>query len=95
MLDRIKGSGFFISKYITGYAIDSDENSDGKIDVRFGALNQQGGENRLNVAITRAKREIIITCSSDPYNIYVDKVKNEGARRLKDYSCYAKAKALH
>jgi hypothetical protein len=39
MLDRIKGSGFFISKYITGYAIDSDENSDGKIDVRFGALN--------------------------------------------------------
>ena len=58
--------------------------------MNFGALNQVGGENRLNVAVTRARKEIIIVCSFDPNKIKVDE-KNTGSRRLRDYLVYAKA----
>lgn len=60
------------------------------ISVRFGALNQIGGENRLNVVVTRARKEIIIVCSFDPNKIKVDE-ENTGSKRLRDYLMYAKA----
>ena len=34
--------------------------------LNFGPLNQQGGEKRLNVAVTRAKRQFVVVSSFDP-----------------------------
>jgi very-short-patch-repair endonuclease len=58
--------------------------------MHFGTLNQEGGENRLNVTITRARQEIAIICSIEPDELKTDNAKNNGPKRLKDYLQYAK-----
>lgn len=68
-----------------GYA----QNEDGKIVRNFGWLNQDGGENRLNVAISRAKRKITIVASIFPEELYVDDLKNDGPKLFRKYLDYA------
>ena len=63
----------------------------GKLKSRFGLLNQHGGENRLNVAISRARRQVFIFCSFDPAMLNVDESINEGPKRFKQYLQFAKA----
>ena len=70
-----------------GYA----ENEDGKVVKNFGWLSQRGGENRLNVAISRAKNQIVIVSSIDPSDLDVENCKNEGPAILKKYLAYAAA----
>lgn len=57
----------------------------------FGAISRAGGENRLNVAFTRARREMHILCSFDPNEVPVQTLKNRGPRILMRYLAYAKA----
>ncbi len=56
----------------------------GKIYENYGPLNQQGGERRLNVAVTRARRELVVFASVRP-----DQVANRtaaiGARHLRAF----------
>ena len=61
----------------------------GKVVRNFGWLNQQGGENRLNVAISRAKKKIYIVTSITPAELKVDDLKNEGPKIFKKYLEYA------
>lgn len=61
----------------------------GRMFMRFGPLGHQGGERRLNVAITRAKHNIKLVGSIMPYDIDLGKTKSEGIRMLKDYIEYA------
>jgi hypothetical protein len=49
-----------------------------------------GGENRLNVAVTRAREKIILICSIQPEQLRIDEVKNEGPRLLKKYLEFAR-----
>ena len=51
--------------------------------MQFGSLNTAGGENRLNVAITRAREKIILVTSIWPEQLKVDDIKNEGPRLLR------------
>lgn len=53
-------------------------------------LNQKGGENRLNVAISRAKRKVHVVASFLPDELQVEDTKNDGPRILKKYLQYAK-----
>ncbi len=64
-----------------------DEN--GKVRVQFGSLNTEGGENRLNVAITRAKEKVIVISSLMPQELHVEDTKNEGPKLLRKYLEYA------
>jgi len=57
--------------------------------MQFGSLNLEGGENRLNVAITRAREKIYLVCSIHPTQLKVDDVKNPGPKLLKKYLEYA------
>lgn len=57
----------------------------------FGSLSQKGGENRLNVAISRAISKIEIVCSVDPEKDLSPSGLNAGPKIFKDYLCYAKA----
>lgn len=68
-----------------GYAPDRG----GKMAMQFGLLNQQGGENRLNVAVTRARRRISLVCSILPSQLKVDDTKHEGPKLLRAYLEYA------
>ncbi len=68
-----------------GYAKDQG----GKLRMHFGSLNMQKGENRLNVAITRARESITLVSSISPVELKVDQTANDGPKLLKKYLEYA------
>ncbi len=61
----------------------------GKMLMNFGPINQSGGERRLNVAFSRAKRHMAVVSSIRSPAITND--YNDGARCLKNYLRYAEA----
>ena len=56
--------------------------------ARFGPLGQEGGERRLNVAVSRAKRECIVVSSFTPNLLSVANTKNEGPKLFKAFLEY-------
>ncbi|MBQ7333255.1 MAG: DUF4011 domain-containing protein [Clostridia bacterium] len=86
-LENVQGDERDIIIFSIGYA----ENEDGRIYTSFGSLSAEGGENRLNVAITRAKSKIIVVTSIEPEALRVDSSKNLGPKLLKKYLMYARA----
>lgn len=65
------------------------KNSQGRMYMRFGPLGHQGGERRLNVAITRAKRNIKLVGSIWPEDIDLSKTRSEGVKMLRSYILFA------
>jgi predicted DNA-binding WGR domain protein len=62
---------------------------DGRMLMNFGPINQGGGEKRLNVAFSRAKKHMAVVSSvhyTDIKNVY-----NDGANSLRNYLQYAAA----
>ena len=84
-IESVQGDERDIIIFSVGYA----KNDSGRIAQRFGWLNNQGGENRLNVAISRARRKIHIVTSFLPEELDVSGAKNDGPRFLKRYLEYA------
>lgn len=66
-----------------------DEN--GRFALNFGPLNREGGERRLNVAITRAKQSLDIVSSIRSEDIDLSGTRSAGARLLKQYLAFAEA----
>lgn len=71
------------------FSICYGKNSQGRMFMRFGPLGHQGGERRLNVAITRAKYNVKLVGSIQPEDIDLDKTKSEGVRMLRSYIEFA------
>ncbi|MBO3699147.1 AAA domain-containing protein [Roseivirga sp. E12] len=84
-IENVQGDERDIIIFSTAYA----PNASGKLSAQFGSLNQIGGENRLNVAVTRAKEKVIVVTSILPEELKVDHVKNDGPKLLKSYLQYA------
>lgn len=61
----------------------------GKMRMNFGPINRTGGEKRLNVIFSRARRHMVIVSSIRSTAITND--YNDGARCLKDFLEYAEA----
>ena len=61
----------------------------GKLNINFGLLSLYKGENRLNVAISRARKKVTIVSSILPQQLNVEHVKNDGAKLFKEYLQYA------
>lgn len=80
-IENVQGDERDIIIFSVGYG----PNKDGKILAQFGSLNQAGGENRLNVAITRAREKIIVVASIWPEQLNVDEAKNAGPKLLRQY----------
>lgn len=55
----------------------------------FGPLNKDGGERRLNVAITRATTEVMVFASFDASMIDLTRTKSNAVEDLKNYIDYA------
>ena len=70
-----------------GYA----RNEYGRVVAHFGSLSVEGGENRLNVAITRAKEKIYVVTSIEPEELMVEGSKNAGPKIFKSYLQYVRA----
>lgn len=62
---------------------------DGKMLMNFGPINKSGGEKRLNVAFSRAKRQMALVSSAKHTDIRNE--YNDGANCLKNYLRYAAA----
>ena len=56
----------------------------------FGSLSTLGGENRLNVAVTRAREKVIVVTSILPEQLSTEHSRNQGPRLLQQYLEYAK-----
>ena len=63
--------------------------SDGRFIQNFGPLNREGGERRLNVAITRAKKNVQLVSSIRHADINLSGTKSVGVKLLRDYLNYA------
>lgn len=57
--------------------------------INFGPLSREKGERRLNVAVSRAKEEMIVFSSCRSNDIRSGVSKNEGAEYLKQFLLYA------
>lgn len=88
-LENVQGDERDIIIFCIGYA----QNEFGKVVSHFGPLNTEGGENRLNVAITRAKQKIYVVTSIEPEELNVEGTKNAGPKILKKYLQYVRAVA--
>ena len=86
-IESVQGDERDIIIFSVGYA----KNEEGRFMQRFGWLNMQGGENRLNVAISRAKKKIYIVNSFEPEELQVESLKCEGPKILQKYLKYARA----
>ena len=89
-LENVQGDERDIIIFSIGYA----PNAEGRIYTNFGSLSAEGGENRLNVAITRAKSKIIVVTSIEPEALKIEGSKNSGPKLLKKYLEYARAVSL-
>lgn len=61
----------------------------GRVLHRFGPLNLEGGERRLNVAITRARRRMTVVSSLVAEDLDPTRLKARGAQMLRDFLAYA------
>ena len=62
---------------------------DGKISMNFGPMNQEGGHRRLNVAITRAREEMIVFSTITANDIDLTRTAARGVTDLKAFLDYA------
>lgn len=85
-IENVQGDERDIIIFTTAYAPDEK----GNLQLRFGSLNQTGGENRLNVAITRAREEVYMITSLLPHQLNTELSVNRGPKLLKAYLEYAK-----
>ena len=86
-IENVQGDERDVIIFSVGYGPDPS----GTFRRSFGPIGLAGGENRLNVAVTRAKREAHVICSFDPELLVGGTSKNLGPVRFRQYLQYAKA----
>jgi len=81
-LENVQGDERDLIILSIGYG--PDEN--GKLTMNFGPMNNEGGERRLNVAVTRARHRVEVICSFAPGRI---RTNNPTIKHLARYLDYA------
>ncbi|MEZ0384001.1 DUF3320 domain-containing protein [Mycobacterium sp. pW045] len=67
------------------FSVAFSANDKGVVPLNFGPLSRPGGERRLNVAITRARREVVLYSSFDPAALRAEETSQVGTKHLKAY----------
>ena len=84
-LESVQGDERDIIIFSTTYGPDQL----GKVSMNFGPLNKPGGQRRLNVAVSRAKRAMHVFASLRPEDIDLNRTAAEGVRDFKLFLDYA------
>lgn len=84
-LENVQGDERDVILFSVGYA----KGPDGKFLMNFGPLNRSGGERRLNVAVTRAKEQVVVFASCKGAEIDLNRTQATGAAHLKAFLEYA------
>lgn len=90
-LERVQGDERDAIILSVGYGKDRS----GKLLYRFGPLLYEGGERRLNVAITRARKKLTIVSSFGHTDMDPSKCKSRGLWLLREYLQYAAHNGHH
>lgn len=89
-LENVQGDERDTIFFSVGYGYTKEQRENRRpMSLRFGPLGRNGGERRLNVAITRAKINIKLIASILPEDIRLDRTQSLGIRLLHDYINFA------
>ena len=91
-IERVQGDERDSIILSVGYGLDPIT---GAMRYHFGPIGQEGGERRLNVAVTRAKKRIHVVSSIKASDFDEDRITAEGTRLLRDYLAYAESKGTN
>lgn len=84
-LENVQGDERDVIVFSIGYGPDSG----GSVSMNFGPLNKEGGERRLNVAITRAREEVLVFTSLRSEQIDLARTSARGVRDLRGFLRFA------
>jgi hypothetical protein len=84
-LERVQGDERDAIILSVGYA----KRPDGRLALNFGPLNRSGGERRLNVAITRARKRMIVVSSFTEADMAYGQSSALGVHMLQNFLAYA------
>lgn len=76
------------------YSLTYGKDEGGRFTHNFGPLNKEGGERRLNVALTRARENYVFLYSLEPHWIEEEKLTHEGVKMLKAFLIYLSSGVL-
>lgn len=71
------------------FSITFGKDAAGRFPIDFGAINREGGERRLNVAVTRARQALFVYSSFLPDELRAERSSARGVRDLKAFLEYA------
>ncbi|MFV0458486.1 MAG: DUF4011 domain-containing protein [Actinomycetales bacterium] len=80
-LENVQGDERDVIIFSTGFSA----NDAGILPLNFGPLNRVGGERRLNVAVTRARRRVMVFSSFAPQDLRADQTSSLGIKHLRAY----------
>ena len=86
-LERVQGDERDAIIISVGYG----KHPDGRMRYQWGPLLRDGGERRLNVAATRARRRLTVVSAFSSHDVDPSRLSAPGARMLADYLEYARA----
>src|SRR4051794_2270755 len=93
-LDRSDGEGLFVKNLenvqgderdVVFFSTAFSVNEKGQLPLNFGPLNRVGGERRLNVAVTRARRQVVVFSSFEPGQLRAEETSSIGIKHLRAY----------
>ena len=81
-LENVQGDERDVILFTTAF---SKKPGDPKLPLNFGPLGHSGGEKRFNVAVTRARRKVMIFTSYDPIDVDLSRTRSTGLAHLRAY----------
>lgn len=84
-LENVQGDERDVILFSIGYGPDAA----GKVSLNFGPLNRQGGWRRLNVAVSRARREMHVFSTLQAHQLSASRTSAQGVLGLKAFLDYA------
>jgi very-short-patch-repair endonuclease len=84
-LETVQGDERDVILLSVGYGRDAS----GKFALNFGPLNREGGQRRLNVAVTRAREKLVVVSSIRAADLDLSATKAEGVHHLHRYLDFA------
>lgn len=85
-LENVQGDERDVILISVGYG----RTAEGKVHAQFGPLNLDGGERRLNVLITRARRRCVVFTNLEPEQIDLSRTDARGVAALRTFLEYAR-----
>lgn len=88
-LETVQGSERDVILFSVAFSTDEK----GVLPLNFGPLGNEGGQRRLNVAVTRARKQVKVFCSFKPEQLKARNPARQGVKHLAEYLALANEEA--